>query len=173
MMANDDFKKKYEHALQEARAGRMPTGSNMSDLMRSAPETFPDGRRYSGVHGGATPAGQAMSDIYDARFTPEELEARRAESRAKHEEYVRLDALKTREEHATECAELWPEGRDLYYEGDDWEGFQKEMKSLAHLGFRTWVNSYPADDKGPAMDVQMVHVPAKFIYDSRRYPLGS
>lgn len=27
-------------------------------------------------------------------------------------------------------AELWPEGRTLYYEGDDHEGFVRELKKL-------------------------------------------
>jgi hypothetical protein len=69
------------------------------------------------------------------------------------------EAMMGKEEEAINLAELFPEGRHIFYEGDDPAGFIKEMKE--RYGLEVTVS---------------LDCPAKLlneIYRSGKYPMGS
>jgi hypothetical protein len=90
-------------------------------------------------------------------------------------------------------AELFPQGRTIFYEGDDPEGFRRQIKDefafdVADLPGRhivtgepmagTWGKWIPCDDSNPEDGFRSYsfHCPAKHldaIYGSDRFPMGS
>lgn len=79
----------------------------------------------------------------------------------------------------TTWRELYPDGRDIYYEGDTPECFALEIKS--EFGFdpsadEGWGIVYPADEYGDGFTSYRFHCPAEHldaIYGSKWWPLGS
>lgn len=76
-------------------------------------------------------------------------------------------------------SEYHPEGRHIYYEGDDPQQFVEEIK--AEFGFdpsadEDWAFLVPADDRAPAFYSYGFHCPAEHldeVYGSDRWPMGS
>ena len=74
---------------------------------------------------------------------------------------------------------LCPEGRDIFYEGNEPEKFAAEM--LAEFGFDPsdnpgWGRHFPADETCPAFYSYPFHCPAEHldaVYGSDRWELGS
>lgn len=66
-------------------------------------------------------------------------------------------------------AELFPYGRDVYYEGKDPKGFAKEMKEK--FGINPHTSGYYTKKQGYRFHIPARHLDA--IYGNSKYPLGS
>ena len=64
-------------------------------------------------------------------------------------------------------AEMFPNGRHIFYEGDDAEGFARQIKT--EFGFDP--SQDPKWSDGHGFDCPPEHLDA--IYGARRFPLGS
>jgi hypothetical protein len=84
--------------------------------------------------------------------------------------------------------ELFPNGRHIYYEGDDPDGFAAEIRtefgfdpttipnSVLYSANPLWGLYYPADDRRDAFISYSFHCPPGIldaIYGSDRWPMGS
>jgi hypothetical protein len=76
-------------------------------------------------------------------------------------------------------SEIYPEGRELFYEGDDPAGFAAEINlnyDLDPAASPNWGVHIPASDGLNAFTSYAFHCPAKYLdtlYGTGRYPLGS
>jgi hypothetical protein len=76
-------------------------------------------------------------------------------------------------------SELFPTGRDIYYEGDDPDGFAAELAATYGFDPRTdphWWDVIPGDDDAEPFSSYRFHCPAELldaVYGNPAYPLGS
>lgn len=76
-------------------------------------------------------------------------------------------------------AEMFPQGRNLYYEGDDPEGFATDIAAKFGLDPRTdhhWWEVIDEDGRSAPFQVYRFHCPPGLldvVYGNPEYPLGS